>query len=84
MVLSVIRKAPEVIPLIVIVCGACTAGIGFTIRQAMKNPDASWDRRNNQHPWLNIKANEQVKLYSHTDYSQFENNRPSVEGTSES
>ena len=29
----------QVIPLVVIVGGACTAGIGFTIRQAVKNPD---------------------------------------------
>lgn len=83
MVLAFIRKTPEIAPLIVIVGTACLGGIAFTIRQAVKNPDASWDRKNNQHPWLNIKADEQVKLYSHTDYSKLQNTRPSESKKSE-
>jgi len=40
MVLAIIRKTPEIAPLIIIVGGACVGAIGFTIRQATKNPDA--------------------------------------------
>ncbi|CAH3017406.1 unnamed protein product [Porites evermanni] len=57
-----VKKTPEIAPLVLIVSGACVGAIGMTIRAAMRNPDASWDRANNQHPWLKIKPNEQVKL----------------------
>lgn len=78
-----IKKTPEIAPLVLIVSGACVGAIGMTIRAAMTNPDASWDRANNQHPWLKIKPNEQVKLYSHSDYSKFESDRPSDPGKSD-
>lgn len=72
MVLAAIRKAPEVIPLLVIIGTAATGATAFLIRQATKNPDACWDRKNNPHPWLHIKENEQVKLYSPSHHSQME------------
>ncbi|KAM7447972.1 NADH dehydrogenase 1 alpha subcomplex subunit 4 ndufa4 [Porites harrisoni] len=78
-----VKKTPEIAPLVLIVSGACVGAIGMTIRAAMRNPDASWDRANNQHPWLKIKPNEQVKLYSHSDYSKFESDRPSDPGKSD-
>ncbi|KAL9967783.1 hypothetical protein ACROYT_G026076 [Oculina patagonica] len=79
MVLALIRKTPEIAPLIVIVGTASLGAIAFGIRQATKNPEAVWDKKNNPHPWLNIKQDEQVKLYSHTDYSKLDKTKTEAE-----
>ncbi|KAJ7365668.1 NADH dehydrogenase 1 alpha subcomplex subunit 4 ndufa4 [Desmophyllum pertusum] len=67
---------PELVPLFVIIGTGTVGAIAFTIRQAMKNPEASWDKKNNPHPWLNVRHDEQLKLYSHSDYAKLENARP--------
>ncbi|XP_022799432.1 cytochrome c oxidase subunit NDUFA4-like [Stylophora pistillata] len=79
MVLALLRKSPELTPLFLIIGTGCAGAVAFTIRQATKNPEASWDKKNNPHPWLNVKHDEQLKLYSHTDYSKLEKARPDAE-----
>lgn len=81
MVFALLRKSPELAPLFVIIGTGCVGAVAFTIRQATKNPEACWDRKNNPHPWLNVKHNEQLKLYSHTDYSKLQNARPEAEAS---
>lgn len=79
MVLALLRKSPELTPLFVIIGAGCAGAVAFTIRQATKNPEASWDKKNNPYPWLNVKHDEQLKLYSHTDYSKLQKARPDAE-----
>eukprot|EP00112_Aurelia_sp_Birch-Aquarium-sp1_P000824 Seg1079.6 transcript_id=Seg1079.6/GoldUCD/mRNA.D3Y31 product="hypothetical protein" protein_id=Seg1079.6/GoldUCD/D3Y31 len=63
-------KHKELIPLFA-VTGLGMGGAGFYLgRLAFKNPDVSWDRKNNQHPWLNIKAGQRIKFYGHKDYNK--------------
>ncbi|PFX20025.1 NADH dehydrogenase [ubiquinone] 1 alpha subcomplex subunit 4 [Stylophora pistillata] len=62
MVLALLRKSPELTPLFLIIGTGCAGAVAFTIRQATKNPEASWDKKNNPHPWLNVKHDEQLKL----------------------
>ncbi|KAL9967784.1 hypothetical protein ACROYT_G026077 [Oculina patagonica] len=81
MVFALLRRSPELVPLFVIIGAGCTGAVTFTIRQALKNPEACWDKKNNPHPWLNVKHNEQLKLYSHADYSKFENVRSKAEAS---
>ena len=48
-------------------------------RAAVKYPDVVFDKKNNPTPWLKIKPNEQVKLYSPTDFSKFTTDRPNID-----
>lgn len=65
----------QVIPLLVIMGTATTGATAFLIRQATKNPEACWDKKNNPHPWLNIKPDEQVKLYKPSNPSAADGKR---------
>jgi len=40
MVFALLRKAPELAPLFVIIGTGCVGAVAFTIRQATKNPEA--------------------------------------------
>lgn len=73
-----LKSAPEVYPLIGIVGGACCIALFFGSRAALKYPDVAWDHKNNPHPWLKIKPNEQVTLFSVGDISKMKSDRPEI------
>lgn len=80
--LQMIKRHPDVIPLLVIVPTVTSLAVAFGIRTALKNPDVSWDRHANPEPWNKIKQNQQTKLLNiHQDYStrKFDDKRPCMD-----
>uniref|UniRef100_A0A673J350 Cytochrome c oxidase subunit NDUFA4 n=1 Tax=Sinocyclocheilus rhinocerous TaxID=307959 RepID=A0A673J350_9TELE len=44
---------------------------------ALKNPDCSWDHKNNPEPWNKLGPNDQYKLFTvNMDYSKLKKDRP--------
>ncbi|XP_027044520.1 cytochrome c oxidase subunit NDUFA4-like [Pocillopora damicornis] len=79
MVFTYLRKHPELVPLFVVVGAGCVGAGYYLMRLALKNPDATWDRKNNPYPWQKIKHDQCLKFYTHTDYSTLENKRPNID-----
>ncbi|KAI9311321.1 NADH-ubiquinone reductase complex 1 MLRQ subunit-domain-containing protein [Dichotomocladium elegans] len=52
---------PEIIPIYVVVGGACGLA-GWYLTRLARGPEVVWDRYNNPYPWQNIDQNTQVKL----------------------
>ncbi|XP_065053630.1 cytochrome c oxidase subunit NDUFA4-like [Rhopilema esculentum] len=68
--MNYLNKHKELIPLFA-VTGIGMVGAGYYLaRLALKCPDVSWDRKNNQHPWLKIKSGESIKFFQHKDITK--------------
>ncbi|XP_028392828.1 cytochrome c oxidase subunit NDUFA4-like [Dendronephthya gigantea] len=73
-------KHKEIVPVLVCVGFGCSFGVFMLTRAAIKYPDVVFDKKNNPTPWLNVKPNEQVKLYSPTmDFSKLKSDRPDID-----
>lgn len=67
----------QLIPLFIFIGGGATMSMMYLGRLALKNPDVSWDRKNNPEPWNNIEPNQQYKLFTvNMDYSKLKKDRP--------
>ncbi|KAM7370860.1 hypothetical protein PAMP_010374 [Pampus punctatissimus] len=65
------------IPLFIFIGGGATMSMLYLGRLALKNPDVSWDRKNNPEPWNNMGPNDQYKLFTvNMDYSKLKKDRP--------
>ncbi|XP_037929515.1 cytochrome c oxidase subunit NDUFA4-like [Teleopsis dalmanni] len=74
-----IRKNPSLIPLYLCVTAGFGLAISYAVRVAIKNPDISWNRKDNPEPWQEYK-NRQYKFYSPIrDYNQSETTTPRYE-----
>ncbi|XP_034049615.1 cytochrome c oxidase subunit NDUFA4 [Thalassophryne amazonica] len=72
-----LRRNPALIPLVVFVGGGGVMAVLHSARVALKNPDVSWDRKNNPEPWNKMAPTQQYKLITvNMDYSKLEKNRP--------
>ncbi|XP_041120943.1 cytochrome c oxidase subunit NDUFA4L [Polyodon spathula] len=71
------KKHPSLIPLFIFIgTGAAGAGL-YLARLAMRNPDVSWDRKNNPEPWNKMNPTSQYKFYAvNMDYSKLKKNGP--------
>uniref|UniRef100_A0A8C4FAT6 Cytochrome c oxidase subunit NDUFA4 n=1 Tax=Dicentrarchus labrax TaxID=13489 RepID=A0A8C4FAT6_DICLA len=49
------------IPLFIFIGGGATMSMMYLARLALKNPDVSWDRKNNPEPWNNLQPDHQYK-----------------------
>ncbi|KAJ1980606.1 hypothetical protein H4R34_002388 [Dimargaris verticillata] len=55
--------ATEVLPIIAIM-GFAVGGAGWYVLRLAQRPDVVWDRKNNPHPWLDVKQNENIKMFA--------------------
>ncbi|KAG7227873.1 hypothetical protein INR49_013667 [Caranx melampygus] len=60
----VLLFAHQLIPLFIFIGGGVTMSATYLARLALKNPDVSWDRKNNPEPWNKLEPNQQYKLTS--------------------
>ncbi|XP_016424946.1 cytochrome c oxidase subunit NDUFA4-like [Sinocyclocheilus rhinocerous] len=66
-VLKQVKSHPALIPLFIFIGGHI----------ALKNPDCSWDHKNNPEPWNKLGPNDQYKLFTvNMDYSKLKKDRP--------
>ncbi|XP_032891258.1 cytochrome c oxidase subunit NDUFA4 isoform X2 [Amblyraja radiata] len=71
------RTHPSLIPLFVFILTGSAGASMYLMRLALRNPDVSWDRKNNPEPWNKIPPTGQYKLYAvNTDYSKLKKDRP--------
>ncbi|XP_010902349.1 cytochrome c oxidase subunit NDUFA4 [Esox lucius] len=76
-VTKTLKNHPALIPLLVFISGGTIMSGTYLARLALRNPDVSWDRKNNPEPWNNIAPNEQYKLFAvNMDYSKLKKDRP--------
>ncbi|XP_026133452.1 cytochrome c oxidase subunit NDUFA4 [Carassius auratus] len=76
-VLKQLKSHPALIPLFVFIGGGATMSMLYLGRLALKNPDCSWDRKNNPEPWNKLGPNDQYKLFAvNMDYSKLKKDRP--------
>ncbi|XP_068614008.1 cytochrome c oxidase subunit NDUFA4-like [Brachionichthys hirsutus] len=72
-----LRNHPALIPLFIFIGAGATMSVLYLGRLALKNPDVSWDRKNNPEPWNKLEHNQQYKMFSiNTDYSKLKKDRP--------
>ncbi|XP_076008150.1 cytochrome c oxidase subunit NDUFA4 [Genypterus blacodes] len=72
-----LKTHPALIPLFIFIGGGAAMSMLYLGRLALKNPDVSWDRKNNPEPWNKTEANQQYKLFTvNMDYSKLEKDRP--------
>ncbi|XP_070708059.1 cytochrome c oxidase subunit NDUFA4-like [Pempheris klunzingeri] len=72
-----LKNHPALIPLFIFIGGGVTMSGLYLGRLALKNPDVSWDRKNNPEPWNNMEPNQQYKLFAITmDYSKLKKEGP--------
>uniref|UniRef100_A0A1W7RA42 Cytochrome c oxidase subunit NDUFA4 n=1 Tax=Hadrurus spadix TaxID=141984 RepID=A0A1W7RA42_9SCOR len=74
--LQALKRHTSLIPLVVIVgAGGLMAG-AYLVRLALKNPDVSWDRKNNPEPWQHYDKKQYKFFTVNTDYSKLKSERP--------
>lgn len=74
--LSSLKKNPALIPLYVCVAAGMLGAGFYTLRLATRDPDVSWNRKNNPEPWEEYR-NKQYKFYSPIrDYSKIDSPAP--------
>uniref|UniRef100_A0A3B5JYJ4 Cytochrome c oxidase subunit NDUFA4 n=1 Tax=Takifugu rubripes TaxID=31033 RepID=A0A3B5JYJ4_TAKRU len=57
--------------------GGATMSMLYLSRLALRNPDVSWDRKNNPEPWNKMEPTQQYKLFAvNMDYSKLKKDRP--------
>ncbi|XP_023655617.1 cytochrome c oxidase subunit NDUFA4 [Paramormyrops kingsleyae] len=72
-----LRQHPALIPLLIFIGGGATMSVMYLARLALRNPDVSWDRKNNPEPWNKLGHNDQYKFYTvNMDYSKLKKDRP--------
>ncbi|KAL2078708.1 hypothetical protein ACEWY4_026393 [Coilia grayii] len=81
MVISTVMKQlkhhPALIPLFFFIGGGAAMSMLYLGRLALKNPECSWDRKNNPEPWNNLDPNFQYKMFTvNMDYSKLKKDRP--------
>uniref|UniRef100_A0A669B154 Cytochrome c oxidase subunit NDUFA4 n=1 Tax=Oreochromis niloticus TaxID=8128 RepID=A0A669B154_ORENI len=70
-------KKENLIPLFIFISGGATMSVLALTRAALKNPDVSWDHKNNPEPWNKMEPNQQYKLLAvNMDYSKLKKDRP--------
>ncbi|KAL3837535.1 hypothetical protein ACJMK2_022883 [Sinanodonta woodiana] len=77
-----LKKHPSLIPLYFFVGSGCLAAGLYTLRLCVSTPDVSFDRKNNQFPYLKWDPTHQYKFYSPIrDYSKekFPEERPKID-----
>ncbi|XP_071942130.1 cytochrome c oxidase subunit NDUFA4-like [Antedon mediterranea] len=60
--LKSLRHHYSLVPLFISVGAGAVLAAFYVARLAIKSPDASWDRKNNPHPWTKIKADQNIKF----------------------
>ncbi|CAK6971007.1 cytochrome c oxidase subunit NDUFA4 [Scomber scombrus] len=71
------RNHPALIPLAIFISGGAAMSMLYLARLALKNPDVSWDRKNNPEPWNKMGPNDQYKLFAiNMDYSKLKKEGP--------
>ncbi|MED6286318.1 cytochrome c oxidase subunit NDUFA4-like [Girardinichthys multiradiatus] len=72
-----LRSHPALIPLFFFIGGGATMSLLYLARLGLRNPDVSWDRKNNPEPWNKLSPNYQYKFFAvNTDYSKLKKDRP--------
>ncbi|EOR00188.1 NADH dehydrogenase 1 alpha subcomplex subunit 4-like 2 [Wallemia ichthyophaga EXF-994] len=56
----------ETYPIIAIIGGAI-GGAGWYLARLAQGPEVVWDRKNNPHPWQDIKPGQTTKLLNYND-----------------
>ncbi|XP_041029574.1 cytochrome c oxidase subunit NDUFA4-like [Carcharodon carcharias] len=71
------KSHPSLIPLFTFIgIGSFGAGM-YLLRLAVRNPDVSWNRKNNPEPWNKVAPTEQYKFFTvNMDYSKLKKDRP--------
>ena len=80
--MEMFRKHPDIIPLAAAVACVSVGATLFVIRNAVTNPDVSWNKRTNPEPWNEIQQNQRTKLltFGRHNYKEakFPDARPSM------
>uniref|UniRef100_A0A3Q2DK13 Cytochrome c oxidase subunit NDUFA4 n=2 Tax=Cyprinodon variegatus TaxID=28743 RepID=A0A3Q2DK13_CYPVA len=72
-----LRSHPALIPLFFFIGGGTTMSLLYLARLGLRNPDVSWDRKNNPEPWNKLSPNYQYKFFTvNMDYSKLKKDRP--------
>ncbi|KAG7492166.1 hypothetical protein MATL_G00012170 [Megalops atlanticus] len=72
-----LRNHPALIPLFVFIGGGATMSMMYLARLALRNPDVSWDRKNNPEPWNKLAPTDQYKFFTvNMDYKNLKKDRP--------
>ncbi|MGH0140066.1 UNVERIFIED_CONTAM: hypothetical protein FKN15_070827 [Acipenser sinensis] len=57
------KKHPSLIPLFVFIGTGAVGACMYLARLALRNPDVSWDRKNNPEPWNKMNPTSQYKVW---------------------
>uniref|UniRef100_UPI00398F768C cytochrome c oxidase subunit NDUFA4-like n=1 Tax=Pristiophorus japonicus TaxID=55135 RepID=UPI00398F768C len=72
-----LKTHPSLIPLLVFIGVGSFGASLYLLRLAVRNPDVSWNRKNNPEPWNNMAPTEQYKFFTvNMDYSKLKKDRP--------
>ncbi|XP_032392926.1 cytochrome c oxidase subunit NDUFA4L [Etheostoma spectabile] len=72
-----LRSHPALIPLLFFISGGAAMSMMYLARLAIRNPDVSWDRKNNPEPWNKMAPTDQYKFYAvNLDYSKLKKQGP--------
>ncbi|XP_077996845.1 cytochrome c oxidase subunit NDUFA4-like [Glandiceps talaboti] len=79
--LQSIKTRWSLIPLFACVGGGVVFAAWYLSRLVTKNPEAAWFKKSNPYPWQNIKANQNIKLYSagRIDFANLKQRYPNYE-----
>uniref|UniRef100_G3P594 Cytochrome c oxidase subunit NDUFA4 n=1 Tax=Gasterosteus aculeatus aculeatus TaxID=481459 RepID=G3P594_GASAC len=67
----------QLIPLLFFIGGGAAMSMMYLARLAIRNPDVSWDRKNNPEPWNKLAPTHQYKFYAvNVDYSKLKKEGP--------
>jgi len=69
------------VPLFASIVGGAALSAAYLARLCIKNPDCSWDRKNNPHPWQKMKQTDRYKFMQVSgDYATFKHpeERPDI------
>ncbi|KAF6720982.1 Cytochrome c oxidase subunit NDUFA4 [Oryzias melastigma] len=72
-----LRNHPALIPLFFFIGGGAAMSMLYLARLGLRNPDVSWDRKNNPEPWNKLGPTDQYKFFAVSmDYSKLKKDRP--------
>ncbi|KAJ8414227.1 hypothetical protein AAFF_G00050970 [Aldrovandia affinis] len=76
-VVKQLKSHPALIPLLFFIGGGAAMSMMYLGRLALRNPDVSWDRKNNPEPWNKLSPTDQYKFYSvNMDYNKLKKEGP--------
>ena len=78
-IFRMLKEHPDVVPVFVITCVGATFAAAAIFRAGRYYTDVSFDRKNNPHPWLNVKPDQQTKFIHAYDYSKLKKEHPEYE-----